>query len=141
MQKIKEAKVLQVLSLKKQGLNSNDIIKILGYSRTTVKAIYSGNCEISFPVVLKDSMDWIGKQGYEFQNYDKPIESVEDSYIRKEGAGQLYDTLDTLSDRDKEIIQAKADGQSDRQIITEYNTSAGHIKKIQEKLQGVLDFS
>ena len=158
MRQIKEAKVLNILALKERGIGSAEAIRISGYGRSTVKAVYSGNYEM-IPFLVPGEWELeeetvmtahgpairITKNDYELQDSDyftdATTESAEDSYIRKEEAEDLYSALDILSDKDREIIQAKADGQSDRQIITEYNTSAGHIKKIQEKLQGVLDFS
>jgi hypothetical protein len=152
MRKIKETKILQVLNIKNQGLDSADATKILGYGRSTVEVVYSGNYEmIPFIVPGKWKLEEetvmtpqgpatrIDKQGYEFQDYDEYVESTEDAYIRKEEAEYLYDVLDTLSAKDRDIIQAKADGQSNRQIITEFSTSAHHIKKIQNNLKRRLD--
>lgn len=151
MQKIKEAKVLQILNIKNQGLGPADATRILGYGRSTVKAVYSGNYEMIPFLSLEDAefeerivmtsngpAVLVNKQGYEFQDYDEQSESAEDACIRKEEAEHLYSALGTLSVRDRAIIQAKADGRSDRQVIAEFDTSAKHIKKIQDNLKKAL---
>lgn len=151
MRKIKEAKVLQVLNLKKRGLGPADVTRILGYGHYTVEAIYSGNYEMIFFSLPEDrkleekmvmtsegEAVLIDKQGYEFQDYDEQAESAEDVCIRKEEAEHLYAVLGTLSKRDRAIIQAKADGQTNFQIRNEFKTSPGHIKKIQENLKKLL---
>ena len=156
MQYIKEAKVSNILEIKDRGLGPIDAVRITGYGQTTVEAVYSGGYEI-IPFVTPREWEFyeetdvtihgftarITKNNYELRDSDyftnAVTETPEDSCMRKEGAENLYSALDTLSARDRDIIQAKADGQSNGQIRTEFGTSAGHIKKIQEKLQKELN--
>ena len=150
MLKIKEYKLLNVLRIKKQGLSQADAARITGYSNALVCSVYNDNYE-TISLMPPEQWDykerkagsavWITKHDYNLRDTDVlqiPYENVEDIYIRKEEAERLHNALSILTVRDREIIQAKADGQSDRQIIDEYSTSAGHIRAIQKKLQGKL---
>ena len=148
MLRVSEVKVLNILEIKDRGLKQSDAVKITGYSKTMVYSVYAGSYETVLLVMLGEWEFYkethsriisITKNDYEFQDFDcftnATTETPEDFCIRREGAEELYTALDTLSVRDRNIIQAKADGQNNGQIIAEFSTSAGHIKKIQEKLQ------
>ena len=155
MQRIKEAKVLNILAIKDRGIGPAEAVRILSYGRSTVKAVYSGNYELipfmpleewnykeKMTETSKGPAVWVTKNDYDLKDVDSMGLSFEDpvnSCIRKEEAEQLYSVLDTLSARDRKIIQAKADGLSNRQIQKEFKTKPSHIRTIQKKLQKQLE--
>lgn len=90
------------------------------------------------------SLGWailIRKQGlnlgadpeYKIPNYVGSVDS-ENTCVNREEAMFLYSVLDTLTERDRGIIQAKADERSDRAVKVEFKTSVEHIRAIRTAL-------
>jgi DNA-directed RNA polymerase specialized sigma subunit len=136
--KVKQSKIDQVIELHERGLRPCDIVKILNVSRTTVWNILSGKAE-GYEVDYFREFEQIPDHKRKDLVQEQP-ETPEEVCIRTELAYTLKAMLDELPIKDQDIVNARADGLSDRAIIVECKTSRGYIKRVFEGLRSTCSF-